>query len=326
LETGEAILYPELGDYELAANTTTSEQLVAARALGVRSGMFVPLLARGRTLGAICFFAAGSRRLFGSADLARVTELSRRAALALDNAQLYRQATEAIRLRDTVLSSVSHDLRNPLTAIRVIAETLKLQLAQEPIREIAALQEGLERIAGNTQRMAAQIDELLDVARLQTGAPLKLTPSPTDLVALARELIGEYQARTGRHRIRFEPAVSSVLGRWDRARLERVVGNLLANAIKYSLLEVLSSKLSWCMWAIPNLRCTYPVAGDIARRKRMVTPSPTLASSCIRATYVQPDPGTFRKISGVANQRSGPVRLVPTSSPYTQGGDKGCLT
>jgi signal transduction histidine kinase len=148
---------------------------------------------------------------------------------------LYRQASEAIRLRDTVLSSVSHDLRNPLMAIRVIAETVRLQVAQEPNRDLEAIDEGLERIERNTQRMASQIDELLDVAHLQSGEKVHLTVRSADLVALTCETIHDYQQRTRRHRISFEPPGVPVVGRWDRARLERVLGNLLSNAIKYSL-------------------------------------------------------------------------------------------
>ncbi len=158
-----------------------------------------------------------------------------RQALAVENARLYRQAQDALRLRDAVLSSVSHDLRNPLTAIRVITDTLRFQLTEgELASDSASLREGLAHIDANAQRMAGQIDELLDVARLQTGRPLKLRRRPTDLIALARDVIADQQRRTSRHQIRLETNLPELTGIWDAGRLERVLGNLLANAVKYS--------------------------------------------------------------------------------------------
>jgi signal transduction histidine kinase/CheY-like chemotaxis protein len=235
IQTGQAAVYRDFTDPGVVLTSSTGEQLAAESAFDFRSGIFVPLLARGRTLGAICLFTAGSRKRFEQTDLTLATDLGHRAALAIDNAQLYRQSTDAIRSRDLVLSSVSHDLRNPLTAIRLIAETTKLQVGQEPMRDIEAIQEGLERIESNTQRMASQIDELLDVAYFQSGQKVRLTLRLADLVALAKESIHEHQQRTSRHRIILQSTTAAVPGRWDRARLERVVGNLLSNAIKYSL-------------------------------------------------------------------------------------------
>jgi len=235
LRSGEAAVCPDFTDSDFAIAASAGGQRLKEHALGIHSAMFVPLLARGRTLGIMCFFTAESSRRYDGVDLTLSTDIGRRATLAIDNAQLYRQATEAIRLRDTVLSSVSHDLRNPLTAIRLIAETVKLQIGQEQLLDIESIQEGLERIESNTQRMASQIDELLDVSHLQSGAKVHLSARSTDLVALARETIHDYQQRTSRHRILFETSADVVLGHWDRSRLERVLGNLLSNAIKYSL-------------------------------------------------------------------------------------------
>jgi signal transduction histidine kinase len=151
-----------------------------------------------------------------------------------ENAKLYRQAQEAIHLRDTVLSSVTHDLRNPLAAVRIIADTLRLQIETEGAESLAAVLEGLDRIDANARKMSAQIDELLDVARLQTGRQLRLTLANVDVVQLATSLVAEHQERTIRHRLRLEAEVPALVGRWDGSRLERVLSNLLSNAIKYS--------------------------------------------------------------------------------------------
>jgi signal transduction histidine kinase len=89
-------------------------------------------------------------------------------------------------------------------------------------------------IERSASRMAYQVDELLDVARLQMGQDLALRIEPVDLVALARESAVEFDQRATDHVVRFEGKVTEVIAEVDRLRIERVVANLLANAVKYS--------------------------------------------------------------------------------------------
>ena len=94
LRTGEPELYPEIGDEVLVAGARSPEELQIARDLGLVSAMILPLTARGQTLGTISFVTAESGRLYGDFDLAVARELAGRAALAVDNARLYRRAQE----------------------------------------------------------------------------------------------------------------------------------------------------------------------------------------------------------------------------------------
>ena len=74
----------------------------------------------------------------------------------------------------------------------------------------------------------------MDASRLEAGRPLELRREPTDLVALAREVAREHQQTTDRHVVQVESSQPEVVGEWDAVRVERVLSNLVNNAIKYS--------------------------------------------------------------------------------------------
>lgn len=140
---------------------------------------------------------------------------------------------QAERAREELLASVSHDLKSPLTVIRGHAQLLQMK-ARRVGSNPAELGEGLAKIDAAASRMAAQLTELLDVARLQMGEELELQREPFDLVAMVRERVGVHQQTTRRHEIVVETDREVVDGEWDRARLERVLDNLIGNAVKYS--------------------------------------------------------------------------------------------
>ncbi|MBI2941305.1 MAG: GAF domain-containing sensor histidine kinase [Chloroflexi bacterium] len=233
LRTGEPALYPELSEGQLAT-TEGACHLRTLYRLGVRSIVIVPLVAGGRSLGAISFAVGESGRRYGPDDLPLVEAIARRAALAVDNARLYREAQAAIQFQNELLSTVSHDLRNPLATIKGWAQLLRRQAVQAGVPGMDRLIAGLANIDATATRMVALINELLDLARHQVGEPLDLDCHPVDLVALARQVADEQRPGADRHEIRVEASVPELTGTWDPVRLERVLANLLANAIKYS--------------------------------------------------------------------------------------------
>jgi signal transduction histidine kinase len=143
-------------------------------------------------------------------------------------------AEEAVRTRDEFLASAAHDLRNPLSAVRGYAQILRRQAGRDAPVPPERLTEVASQIERATRQMGALVDELVDLARLQIGHTLELEPRPTDLVTLAARVVAERQEATSQHALRLESTLPALVGEWDGPRLERVVGNLVANAIKYS--------------------------------------------------------------------------------------------
>src|SRR5262249_55542464 len=137
------------------------------------------------------------------------------------------QAGPAVRLRDEFLAAASHDLKNPLAAIKGLTQLLQRRARRATTSEGRGFADGLQRIDATITRMTALIDSLLDMTRAQMGQPLPLDRRPLDLVALACQVLEQQQHSTERHQIRLDVAVPELVGVWDVARLERLLENLL---------------------------------------------------------------------------------------------------
>lgn len=194
----------------------------------------LPLVAHGRALGTLTLVAGEGRR-FTEDDLARAADFAQRAALALDTARRLEQAQEALHAHDELLDMVAHDLKNPLTVIVGAAQLLRRRLTRpEPQLDIPTMTRRIEQVADAAIQMRAMLNDLVDLAHARARRPLQLHCAPADLVAIAQRAVAEYQHTTSRHELRVESALRELVGRWDRARLERVLANLLAGAIRSS--------------------------------------------------------------------------------------------
>ncbi|MDQ5852295.1 MAG: HAMP domain-containing histidine kinase [Chloroflexota bacterium] len=153
--------------------------------------------------------------------------------LASENARLYTEAQEALRMQNAFLSTLTHDLKTPLSAIMGYTQLLARRIAREGTPDPAKILEGLLRIEATAGKMTEQINGLLEIARLQQGEAPPLELEPVDLVALVQKVSAELQP-TARSKIAVETAVPSLVGQWDVDQLERMLTNLISNAIKYS--------------------------------------------------------------------------------------------
>lgn len=138
------------------------------------------------------------------------------------------------RQKEDFLSAVAHDLRTPLTTVKGRVQILQRRLQRNGSVDPEMLATDLDRINSSANRMMALITDLLDVANIQIGRPLKLDRQPMDLVALAREVAAEHRPENDHHTIEVQSAADSLVGVWDATRIDRLLSNLLSNALKYS--------------------------------------------------------------------------------------------
>jgi len=209
--------------------------LTFARAIGMRAYYVVPLIARGRTLGALAALQAESGRAFTEDDCAMLDELGRRAALALDNARLYaeaqsarKEAERANRAKDEFLGILGHELRNPLAPIVWALHAMQKSEGDDT----TAQRRVIERQVAHLSRL---VDDLLDVSRITQGQ-IELRHEPVDLrhdIAKALELTQPmFQRRT--RALDVELASTHCMVNGDDVRLAQVVSNLLINAAKFT--------------------------------------------------------------------------------------------
>ncbi|HEX3764422.1 MAG TPA: ATP-binding sensor histidine kinase [Kofleriaceae bacterium] len=233
LRSGEPLVLAELADDVLRRATHDEYHLHLVRALGSNSMMALPLAARGQPLGVLSLVTATPGRRYGPADLDLAIEVARRASTAIDKARLYREAQDAIRLRDEFLSIASHELRTPMTSLTLSLQTLLHAAPAGKTLDPKAIS-GMIRLAFHqTERLTQLIRDLLDVSRIETSQ-LRVTIAPVDLDAFVRDVVARFAPDLARARC--EAVVSSeraARGLWDRSLLDQVVSNLLSNAIKF---------------------------------------------------------------------------------------------
>jgi signal transduction histidine kinase/PAS domain-containing protein len=229
IAAGRSALLTEVGRAMLREIARGPEHLALIERLEIRSFVLVPLVAHGRVLGSIALASATPGR-FGSTELALAEDLGRRAALALDNARLYRAAQDETRRKDEFLAMLGHELRNPLAAIDAAMRVLaRIGDAHEPaVRQRAIVERQL-------RHLVRLVDDLLDVSRVVTGK-VSLQRELVDLNEVAARCLQLLRPRIDerQQRATLTPDGDPVVVRGDPVRLEQVVLNLLDNAIKYT--------------------------------------------------------------------------------------------
>jgi signal transduction histidine kinase len=265
LRTGQPEIKADISDSDLVAMANNEQHLELLRKLGLKSYLNVPMIVREQLVGVLSFGSTEAGRYFGEGDLALAQELAQRTATTVDNARLYREAQEAVEtqkelnyIRELFMSTVSHELRSPLTSINGYAQYLSEKLRQTPNPEkelMGKIVRSVEIILHQSNRMSDLINQLLNFSRIRNGKFELHYTSGINLVELVQHVVEQQQQVTNEHSLMVQTNEKKILVDCDEARIEQVLNNLLSNAIKYSPAgTIVTAGIEWQPLAEPSKR------------------------------------------------------------------------
>ncbi len=240
LSSGRAAMHTDVDDDWLRSVASGPEHFALLKSLDFSAVLAVPLGYQDRSLGALTLFRKRGGR-YSEEDLKLAEEIAQRAALAIENAQLYRDVTrsegrareayraarEADRRKDEFLAMLGHELRNPISPIATAVDLMELRAAGKFNRELSIIKRQVDHLV-------CLIDDLLDVSRI-TRQKIELKKQPvriSELINKSVELVSPLLER--QHQALDVRLAGDAVVHGDAHRLAQVVANLLTNAAKYS--------------------------------------------------------------------------------------------
>lgn len=245
IRSGEPLLVASIPREMLVAAAKDQAHLDLIERLQLASFMAIPLKVGGKVIGVISFAMAESGRRYQADDVAFAQTLADRAALAIENARLFREAErsrqalatqlvdethrrreaeEASRFAETFIGILGHDLRNPLNAISMTATLME----RKGIFDQAAVR----RIQRSTGRMSSMVAQLLDLTRSRLAGGITVERRPIRIAQVILDVLDELRRSYPDREIRFEEGDDdTLLG--DQDRIAQVVSNLVGNAVEH---------------------------------------------------------------------------------------------
>jgi len=237
VHTRQPVLVSRVTEDDLNALALNPEHLALVRQLAPKSWIIAPLIAHERVLGALTLAITESTRRYGRADLSFATIVATHTAAVIENARLYREAETARagaeaanRAKDEFLSTLSHELRNPLNAVHGWATLIERgQLGEAQVRRAVQI------IVRNVNAQIRLVDDLLDMARVVSGR-MRLVVQPVDLRDLIEDALEAVRPAAEAKGIRLQPVLEApgLLVSGDPGRLQQIMWNLLENAVKFT--------------------------------------------------------------------------------------------
>ncbi len=237
--TGRPEVVLDVSDAALRDSAHDVEHLRLLRALGIDAYVIAPMVARGQVVGAMTFVTVESGRRFGDLDLVLAEDLASRAALAVDNARLLKEAIEArqaaaaaSRAKSEFLAVMSHELRTPLNAITGYVDLIEMGIHGPVTPE---QRDDLERIQRSQRHLTGLINGVLNYSRLEAGAlHYELQDVTLDEVLATCEALIAPQLSTRRLTMAFDGCDPALKVRADADKLKQIVLNLLSNSLKFT--------------------------------------------------------------------------------------------
>ncbi|MFL5541607.1 MAG: ATP-binding protein [Longimicrobiaceae bacterium] len=268
IRTGRPEMAFDVPDAALVAAAHDAGHLELMRRLGVRAYVIVPMVARGQVLGAMTFVTAERDRRFGDIDVVMAEDLARRAAMAVDNARLHREAVEArnaaddalqeaeqaldeaatteeylreardeaqaaLRTRDEFVSTMTHEVQTPLNAIIGYLELLEMGVSGA----LGETQRGyVQRAQDSSRHLLRLVGDVLDFSRSET-ARLEVAHDEVGAAETARSALALVRPQASGRLVTLVDDTESAAGlRYlgDEYRARQILANLLSNAVKFT--------------------------------------------------------------------------------------------
>ena len=222
---------------ELSTAAEMEARSPTLRALNAHAFISIPLRPRGELRGVVTLLSTGPERIFGPAEMSLAEELVSKSALTIDNARLYEEAREATDARDELLAVVSHDLRNPLSAIALGARRIEMLESSRGGESVdSKIHAAASRIRRAATRMERLLNDLVDLERIKSRR-LHLDPHPIAAGELVKETVELLAPLAAERNIKLTMESRLTRGiqvRCDAERLMQVFWNLVGNAIKFT--------------------------------------------------------------------------------------------
>ena len=232
IRTGVPRFNPKVEDSQLPDQARSSEHLAVLREVGIRSIMLVPMIARGHIIGALTVARTRPDRPFDDGAFALAREVAARAALAIDNAQLYKTAIAANEAKSTFLATMSHELRTPLTAI-IGYEALLVEGVEGDVND--AQRHHLDRIKASARQLLALIEEVLLYARVEAGVEsVRVDEVRAKSVVEEALTVVAPLAQAEHLSLVVNDIDPNLVLQTDGGKLRQMLVNLLANAVKFT--------------------------------------------------------------------------------------------
>jgi PAS domain S-box-containing protein len=229
LRDPESLLITPGASAKLVELSVSPDYRRALNALGAAHALFIPMIARGQMIAVMELFRTS--RPFDAEDVAFAEDFARLIALAMDNARLHDVLTRNLRSRDEMIGIVSHDLRNPVAAVKMLSRSILN-------RNDGAKSADTENIALMLQaadQMDTLIRDLLDVSRLDSGN-LRLQTESIDPAILVRDSLRTLMPLAAEKMVELRNEIRDEmpLVRADIDRIQQVLSNLVGNALKFT--------------------------------------------------------------------------------------------
>lgn len=229
LRTGKPELYPLITDELLRASSKSEKEYKLTKSIGFTSAIVVPILSHRQPVGAITLVTAETNRHYNEADLLMAKELATRASVAIQNSKLYKGSQEAITMRDDFISVASHELKTPITSVKMFTQILKNHSMQ--IGDTKAVSH-LSKMEKQLNKLTELIYDLLNVSKIQAGR-MEFREELFDFDHAVKEVINILQQSETKHVIAVKGKTKKKV-HGDEERIGQVLNNLISNAIKYS--------------------------------------------------------------------------------------------